>query len=92
MNYSFVLFITGMTSGAVSAATNLRALCDERVGSGQYGLEIVDVLDQPDRADEDRVIATPTVLRLSPFPRLRVVGDLTDVERLAIALDLPPSE
>ena len=92
MTPSFVLFVTGHNARSLAAATNLRRVCDERFGAGAYDLEIVDVLDQPERADASRVIATPTAVRVAPLPRRRVIGDLSALDQLALALELPPSK
>lgn len=91
MNYEFRLYITGETGRSRRAADNLRALCEARL-AGLYELEIVDVLDRPDLAEEDRIIATPTAMRLVPLPQRRVIGDLSDLGLAAIALDLPDTQ
>ena len=87
-SYRFRLFITGETGRSHQAADNLRELCEARV-AGLYELEVIDVLDHPERAEEDRIIATPTVIRLAPLPPKRVIGDLSDLGLAAIAFDLP---
>jgi len=87
-SYRFRLFVTGETGRSRQAADNLRELCESHV-AGVYELEVIDVLDHPERAEEDRIIATPTVIRLVPVPPKRVIGDLSDLELAAIALDLP---
>lgn len=88
--FVFSLFVTGRTRRAERAAANLRQLCLERLGEGNFEIEIVDVLDYPARAELERVIATPTVIRLVPVPRRRVIGDLSITDQAATALDLPP--
>jgi len=90
-SYKFRLFVTGETGRSRQAADNLRELCEAHV-AGIYELEVIDVLDHPERAEEDRIIATPTVIRLVPVPPKRVIGDLSDLELAAIALDLPYSQ
>jgi circadian clock protein KaiB len=87
-SYRFRLFVTGETGRSRQAADNLRELCEAHV-AGFYELEVIDVLDHPERAEEDRIIATPTVIRLVPLPLKRVIGDLSDLGLAAIALDLP---
>lgn len=91
MTPSFVLFVTGDGHRSSAAAANLRSACDARLGPGGYRLQIVDVLADPALADASRIIATPTVLRLAPLPRRRVIGDLAAHDELALALDLPPA-
>jgi circadian clock protein KaiB len=90
-SYRFRLFVTGETGRSRQAADNLRELCEAHV-AGVYELEVIDVLDHPERAEEDRIIATPTVIRLVPVPPKRVIGDLSDLELAAIALDLPDAQ
>jgi circadian clock protein KaiB len=87
-DYSFRLYVTGDTTLSQEAETNLRALCKDRL-DGRHEIEIVDVLERPDVAEEELVIATPTVVRLAPPPRLRVIGDLSDRELAADAFGLP---
>lgn len=89
--FRFRLYVMGRTSRALNAEQQLRALCDARLGDG-YEIEIVDVAEQPDRADEDRIVATPTLDRLQPPPRVRVIGDLTSRERLSAVLELPSGD
>jgi circadian clock protein KaiB len=88
MRYRFRLYITGETGRSRRAVDNLRTLCDERV-PGHYELLIVDVLVSPDLAEENRIIATPTAIKLVPPPERRVIGDLSDLGLAASALDLP---
>ena len=87
-SYTFRLFVTGDSRRSRQAAENLRALCDARV-AGLYELEVIDVLDHAELAEEDKIIATPTVIRLLPLPHRRVIGDLSDFGLAAIALELP---
>jgi circadian clock protein KaiB len=91
LGYSFKVYFTGETARSREAVTNLRALCEARV-AGLYELEIVDVLERPDLAEDDRIVATPTVIRLAPPPRRRVIGDLSDSSLAASALDLPDTQ
>jgi circadian clock protein KaiB len=89
-SFSFKIYITGETARSRQAVANLRALFEARL-AGLYELEVVDVLERPDLAEDDRIIATPTVIRLAPPPRRRVVGDLSESGATATALDLPDS-
>lgn len=86
--YSFRLYVTGQTEVAQVAQANLRRLCESRL-AGRYELEVVDTVEHTDRADADRILATPTVLRLAPLPQRRVIGDLSDHSRAGTALGLP---
>lgn len=87
-SFSFRLYVTGRTLLSREAETNLRALCKGRL-AGSYEIEIVDVLERPDVAEEEQIMATPTIVRLSPSPRVRVIGDLSDQEQAAHAFGLP---
>lgn len=89
--YSFQLFVAGDTPRSHLAASNLRDLL-ERAASGNYELEVIDVLERPDLAEKERILATPFVLKVSPPPTRRVVGDLTDLGLAARALDLNQRE
>jgi circadian clock protein KaiB len=86
--YSFRLYVASRTERSEVAEANLRALCDSRLPHG-YQLEVVDAMEQPGLAEEQRILATPMVVRLTPLPQRRVIGDLTDHNRAAYALGLP---
>ena len=86
--YAFRLFVAGESERSSAAETNLRALAGARLPGG-YELEVVDVVAQPGLAEKERILATPTVLRVLPLPTLRVIGDLSDPLRAAYALGLP---
>jgi circadian clock protein KaiB len=81
------LFIAGDSPRARDAAANLARAC-ERLADGPALIETVDILIDPDAADEFRVLTTPTVVRVSPTPRRRVTGDLRDITQVLAALDL----
>lgn len=86
--YSFRLFVVGQTQRSQAAVANLRRVCESRV-PGQYEIEVVDAAERPDLAGEERILATPTVIRLAPLPQRRVIGDLSDHGRTTAALGLP---
>jgi circadian clock protein KaiB len=90
-DYSFRLYVTGGTTLSQEAETNLRSLCNGRL-VGHYEIEIVDILQRPDLADEEHILATPTVVKLAPPPLVRVIGDLSDQEQAAEAFGLPRPE
>lgn len=83
--YAFRIFVTGTSPRSHRATVNLRELCAAALGDG-FEIEVVDVLERPDLAEQERIIATPTVQRLSPAPARRVIGDLSDFELAAAAL------
>lgn len=87
--YEFTLFLVEGTSRSDRAHENLRRLCLERLGEGGFHIEVVDVLREAGRAEAERVVATPTVIRVQPQPRRRLIGDLSLPDQAAHALDLP---
>ena len=80
--------MAGESERSSAAEANLRALVGARLPDG-YELEVVDVVARPGLAEEQRILATPTVVRVLPLPPLRVIGDLSDPPRVASALGLP---
>ena len=95
MTYVLKLFVTGKTPRADIAIANIRRICEEEL-QGQYSLEIVDVLDNPQLAEDEKILATPTLIKQLPPPLRRVIGDLTDKEKvlfgLAVRPDSPPTQ
>ncbi len=90
--YEFRLYfcqhISGDTPKSVALASNLKSLLDEALIKGQCSFEVINVLNNPQRAEEDNILATPTLVKASPPPEKRVVGDLSDKERVLTALGL----
>ncbi|WP_077530493.1 circadian clock KaiB family protein [Vreelandella utahensis] len=82
-----VLFITGDGTRGQRAVGNLRNLCSG-VLSDRCHYEIVDVLEQPDRAEASRIMATPTLVKTSPVPDRRVIGDLSNADDVLAALEI----
>ena len=82
-----VLFITGDGTRGQRAVGNLRSLCSEVLSDG-CSCEIVDVLEQPDRAEASRIMVTPTLVKTSPVPDRRVIGDLSNTEEVLAALEI----
>jgi circadian clock protein KaiB len=88
-NYVLRLYVTGSTSRSLRAIDNLRRICEEHL-KGRYDLEVVDVYQQPELAEGLQIIAAPTLIKQLPLPLRRMVGDLSDVERVLVGLDLRP--
>ena len=84
-SYRFVLFVAGMTTRVERAVDNLRHACDARL-PGAYELEVVDVLEHPEVAEAEKVLATPTLIKRAPEPQRRIMGDVADAERALAAL------
>lgn len=87
--YLLKLYITGATPRAQFAIDNLRRICEEELG-GAYELEVIDVLEHPEVAEQDRILATPTLIKQLPPPLRRVIGDLSDKEKVLLGLELRP--
>lgn len=85
--FKLYLYMSGQTPPSVAGAYNLRVLLDKEL-KGQYSLEVINVLDNPQRAEEDNILATPTLVKASPPPEKRVIGDLSDEEKVLTALGL----
>lgn len=85
--YLLRLFVTGKTARASAAVANLRRICDEDL-DGKYELEVIDVLEQPDAAEAARVLATPTLIKMLPPPLRRIIGDLSDRDKVLLGLEL----
>jgi circadian clock protein KaiB len=81
------LYVAGDTAPSAQARRQLQAL-RERLGGGQWDVEVVDVFDRPGLAEEDRILATPVLIRLRPSPRVSVIGDFSDWRSVATILDL----
>lgn len=89
-HYNLRLYITGTTPRSTEAIANIRALCNERLGK-RYTLEVVDIYQQPMEASDAQIIAAPTLVKRTPKPPRRLIGDLSNRDRIVMALDLPPS-
>jgi circadian clock protein KaiB len=85
MTYVLRLFVTGKTPRTETAIANLRRICDEDL-KGQYKLDIIDVLEHPDLAEDEKILATPTLIKQLPPPLRRVIGDLTNKEKVLFGL------
>ena len=85
--FKLYLYLSGETPPSVAGAYNVRVLLDKEL-KGQYSLEVINVLDNPQRAQEDKILATPTLVKASPPPERRVIGDLSDKEKVLIGLGL----
>jgi circadian clock protein KaiB len=89
--WDLCLYVTDRSPKCVKAIDNLRRVCEEHL-AGRYQIEIVDLLENPRRAAEDQILAVPTVVRRLPVPIRKLVGDLSDSDRLLAGLQLPSPE
>lgn len=81
------LYVAGQTPNCVRALANLRRLCETHV-PGQYEIEVIDLLEQPQLAKGDEIVAVPTLVRRLPPPLRKIIGDLSDSERVVVGLQL----
>jgi circadian clock protein KaiB len=81
------LYITGLTPRSERAIANLRRICEEKLDGG-YEMVIIDVLERPQLAEDERILVTPTLIKPLPLPSRRVIGDLSDMEKVLSELDL----
>jgi circadian clock protein KaiB len=88
--YVLRLYVTGMTPRSARAVTNLRTICDEYL-EGQYELEVIDIYQQPVLTKGEQIIAAPTLIKKLPLPMRRIIGDMSNRERVLLGLDLVPS-
>ena len=89
--WDLCVYVSGGSSKSQRAIASLRRVCEEHL-KGRYTIEIVDVLLNPRRAAADQILAAPTVVRRLPPPIRKLVGDLSDSDRLLIGLELKGSE
>jgi circadian clock protein KaiB len=83
------LYVAGATPRSVAAFDNLKRLCEEHL-QGQYHIEVVDLLKKPNLALGDQILAVPTLVRKLPPPLKKIIGDLSNRERVLVGLDLRP--
>lgn len=87
--YQLRLYVAGQTPRSVRAFSNLKKICEEHL-AGRYRLEVIDLLQNPQLARGDQILALPTLVRKLPAPVRKVIGDLSNTERVLVGLDLRP--
>ena len=85
--YILRLYITGATSRSVLAITNLKKICEEYL-EGRYELEVIDLYQKPRLAKDEQIIAAPTLIKKLPLPFRRIIGDMSNKEKVLLGLDL----
>jgi circadian clock protein KaiB len=83
------LYVAGRTSRSVTAFANLKRICEEHL-AGRYSIEVIDLLENPQLAAGDQIVAIPTLVRKLPEPLRKIVGDLRNTERTLVGLQLRP--
>lgn len=85
--YNLRLYIAGQTARSAAALANLKAVCEQYL-AGRYRIEVIDLLERPQLAAGDQILAIPTLVRRLPQPIKRLIGNLADTERVLVGLDL----
>jgi circadian clock protein KaiB len=85
--YILRLYITGTTNRSVLAITNLKKICEEYL-EGRYELEVIDLYQMPSLAKDEQIIAAPTLIKKLPLPFRRIIGDMSNIEKVLVGLDL----
>lgn len=85
--YELRLYVAGQTPKSLAAFANLKKICEEHL-AGQYHIEVIDLLKRPQLASGDQILAIPTLVRKLPEPIKKIIGDLSNTERVLIGLDL----
>jgi circadian clock protein KaiB len=87
--YELRLYVAGKTAKSATALNNLKKYCEEHL-KGQYKIEVVDLLVQPQLAEGDQIFAIPTLVRKVPEPIRKIIGDLSNEEKVLVGLDIRP--
>jgi circadian clock protein KaiB len=86
-SYQLRLYVAGQTPKSILAFTNLKQICEEHL-QGRYEIEIIDLIENPQLARGDQILAVPTLVRRLPEPIKKIIGDLSNTERVLVGLDL----
>jgi circadian clock protein KaiB len=90
-HYVLRLYVAGMTPKSTLAVTNIKKLCEEHL-EGRYSLEVIDLYKDPALADDEQIIAAPTLLKKLPLPLRKFIGDMSNTEKIIVGLDLRPKK
>lgn len=89
--YALRLYVAGQTPRSLQALSNLKRICEEHL-AGNYSVEVIDLLKKPQLAAGDQILAIPTLVRSIPKPARKIIGDLSNTERVLVGLDIRRSE
>ena len=89
--YRLRLYVAGTTPRSARAIANIKEICEEHL-NGRYDLQVIDLYQQPMLAEGNQIIAMPTLIKALPLPLRRIIGDLSDRDRVLIGLDLKPKQ
>ncbi len=87
--YCLRLYVAGQTPRSLQALSNLKRICEEHL-AGNYQVEVIDLLKKPQLAAGDQILAIPTLVRMIPQPARKIIGDLSNTERVLVGLDVRP--
>jgi circadian clock protein KaiB len=87
--YELRLYVAGQTAKSLTAIANLKRICETHL-AGQYRIEVIDLLENPQLAEGDQILALPALVRRLPEPIKKIIGDLSDEERVLVGLDVQP--
>jgi circadian clock protein KaiB len=90
-HYCLRLFVSGSTPRSARAIHNIRALCEEKL-HGRYDLEVIDIYQHPEQVKPEQIVVTPTLVKKLPLPFRKIIGDLSDIERVLVGLDIVPRD
>lgn len=85
------LYVAGKTPKCITAFNNLKSLCEKQL-HGKYEIEVIDLLENPQLSREHQILAIPTLVRKLPVPVRKIIGDLSDTEKVLVGLDLKQSD
>ncbi|MGJ5095880.1 circadian clock KaiB family protein [Bradyrhizobium oligotrophicum] len=88
--YNLRLYVAGQTPRSLAALANLKKLCETHL-PGRYTIEVIDLMKDPALAQRDQIVAIPTLIRQLPEPLKRIIGDLSNAEKVLVGLDIAPS-
>lgn len=89
--YDLRLYVAGSTPRSIQALSNLKRICEEHL-EGSYRIEIIDLLKKPQLAAGDQILAIPTLVRTIPKPARKIIGDLSNTEKVLVGLDIRPQQ
>jgi len=89
--YVLKLYVNGQTRNSRNAVNNLQKICEDNM-CGRYKIEIIDLLDNPQLAKDEQILAVPTLIKKLPASLVQIIGDLSNTERVLVGLDLRPSK
>ena len=87
LHYNLRLYVAGQTAKSMAAIANLKAMCEEHLAD-HYSIEVVDLRENPQLAAGDQILAVPTLVRRLPPPLKRIIGDLSNTEKVLVGLDI----